>query len=103
MAILGGTVCRMHGGASPQVQAKASERIKALAEGPALDRLEKLLDSEQDAIALAAARDLLDRAGYGAKRQIEVSVIRQEAERIAAEFGVPVETVYQYAGLSPLN
>lgn len=42
--IPGGTVCRMHGGAAPQVKAKADERLRAL-QDPALNRLEDLLNS----------------------------------------------------------
>jgi hypothetical protein len=60
-AIKGGTVCRYHGGAAPQVKAKAMERLLAL-QHPAIDRLSKLI--EQDAfptVAYAASRDVLDR------------------------------------------
>jgi len=60
-AIAGGTVCRVHGGAAPQVQRKARERLKTLVH-PAIDRLEKTIgDDENLTQALAAARDVLDR------------------------------------------
>jgi hypothetical protein len=73
----------MHGGSAPQVKAAAAERIKALAPS-ALDVLEQLLKSDTENIQLAAARDLLDRAGYGAKQKIE-------AEHTGAEGG-PIRT-----------
>lgn len=59
--IKGGTVCRMHGGAAPQVQQKAMDRLLAL-QNPAIDRLTKLIDQEQfPTVAYAASRDVLDR------------------------------------------
>lgn len=61
--ILGGTVCRMHGGAVPQVRAAAAARIAALVD-PALARLARLIDlAETDSVKLAAVKDVLDRAG----------------------------------------
>ena len=60
-AILGGTVCYMHGGAAPQVQRAAAERLKALVD-PAIDRLEQLLmQTEFPTVAIAAVKDILDR------------------------------------------
>jgi len=59
--IRGGTVCRMHGGAAPQVQQKALDRLVAL-QHPAIDRLTKLIDQDQfPTVAYAASRDVLDR------------------------------------------
>lgn len=71
-AIRGATVCRLHGGSAPQVRAKALERIQALVH-PALDTMQKALGCEQSAVAVAAARDLLDRAGYKVTDKHEVS------------------------------
>ncbi len=60
-AIAGGTVCRVHGGSAPQVKRKAAERLKNLAH-PAIDHLQKALkDKKNPALALSAARDILDR------------------------------------------
>lgn len=59
--IAGGVVCRFHGGAAPQVKAKAMERLLAL-QHPAIDRLTKLIDQEEfPTVAYAASRDVLDR------------------------------------------
>lgn len=61
--ICGGSVCRMHGGAAPQVQAKAEERLKALL-APAVVRLEQLMQqTEFPSVAIAAVKDVLDRNG----------------------------------------
>ena len=99
-ALLGGTVCYWHGGKAPQVMATAEQRIRALAEGPALARMEHLIDqADTDSVRLAAARDVLDRAGYGAVRKLDVTVIQTEAQRIAGELGIPVEQVYREAGI----
>lgn len=44
--IRGGTVCRKHGGAAPQVQAKAKERLAALAP-KAIQVMDQLLGREE--------------------------------------------------------
>jgi hypothetical protein len=60
-AIHGGTVCRYHGGAAPQVKAAAMERLRAL-QHPAIDRLARLTAQEEfPTVAYAASRDVLDR------------------------------------------
>jgi hypothetical protein len=102
----GQRVCTHHGGRAPQAKEAAAERIKQLAEGPALIRLAQLIGSKQEAIALAASRDALDRAGYGAKQTIrhemEDRELRALAAKLAAETGQPVEAVLaqfdQFAG-----
>jgi hypothetical protein len=59
--IPGGTVCRMHGGAAPQVKQKAMERLMEL-QHPAISRLAALIDLvEFPTVAYAASRDVLDR------------------------------------------
>lgn len=60
-AIPGGTVCRYHGGAAPQVKAAAMDRLRAL-QHPAIDRMAKLIDQDEfPTVAYAASRDVLDR------------------------------------------
>lgn len=73
--IPGGTVCRYHGGAAPQVKAKALERLMAL-QDPAVNTLEYLMDQKSafPSTAYAAARDVLDRTMGKAKEQIEMNV-----------------------------
>ena len=59
--IPGGTVCRFHGGAAPQVQAKAMERLLAM-QHPALNRLVELIEQKEfPSTAMAAVKDVLDR------------------------------------------
>lgn len=56
----------MHGGRAPQVKLAAEERIRALVQ-PSLDRIERTIgDDANPQLALTAARDILDRAGYRA-------------------------------------
>jgi hypothetical protein len=70
-ARLGGNVCRYHGGLAPQVKLAADERIRALVH-PALDRITRTIgDDDNPQLALAAARDILDRAGYKATEKIQ--------------------------------
>jgi hypothetical protein len=71
--IPGGTVCTMHGGAAPQVQKSARERIAALVH-PALDTLQRALSDQDMNAAVRAARDLLDRAGYSARQSVDLAV-----------------------------
>lgn len=71
--IAGGTVCRMHGGAAPQVIQAAEDRLKALI-FPAIIRLEQLVDQREfPSVAIAAVKDVLDRNGVlgKAKEQIQ--------------------------------
>lgn len=66
--------CKLHGGATQtgkkhakQLRQDAWDRILSLTD-PALSRLAQLIDgAESDTVRLAAARDVLDRAGLGAK------------------------------------
>lgn len=60
-AIHGGTVCRYHGGAAPQVKFSALKRLQALQQ-PAVFRLEQLMEqTDYPSTALSAVRDVLDR------------------------------------------
>lgn len=68
----GATVCRMHGGAAPQVKRKALERLMAL-QDKAIDRLERLIDnSEFPTTAYAASRDVLDRTMGKPRESVQV-------------------------------
>lgn len=73
-AILGGNVCRMHGGSAPQVRAKAEQRIAALVD-PAIRKLSRLLDNPRTPppVLLAAIKDILDRAGHTSVSRVEVT------------------------------
>lgn len=59
--IPGGTVCRLHGGAAPQVKLKAAQRLEAY-QDKAIDRLFELIEQTSfPSTALTAVRDVLDR------------------------------------------
>lgn len=73
-AIPGGAVCKWHGGAAPQVQAKALERLMAL-QDRAIDRITKLI--AQDAfptVAYAASKDVLDRTMGKPRETVDMNV-----------------------------
>ena len=78
-AMRGQTVCMMHGGKAPQAMAKAEAalglaeaRLRGLA-GPAVATLEELVTSaSSEAVRLAAARDLVDRAVGRATERVAV-------------------------------
>jgi hypothetical protein len=72
-AITGARVCRKHGGAAPQVRAKALERIAAAFDPALAYLLRASRQKEITAAGVTAARDLLDRAGFAAVARQEVS------------------------------
>lgn len=76
--ILGGVVCRMHGGAAPQVMEAAKARIERLADGPALDCLEQLISPEMRAqfpsTAFGASRYLVDRKHGTPTESVDMNV-----------------------------
>ena len=86
-AIPGGTVCKWHGGAAPQVKAAAMERLMAL-QHPAIDRLTKLI--AQDAfptVAYAASKDVLDRTMGRARENVDRTVTDASGLRSKLEAG----------------
>lgn len=83
----GATVCYFHGSASAQVKAK-TDRLFALAADRAL---EVLVDEMEAAITagdrIRAAVAVLDRAGYGALKRLEITTdaLEQELEKVRLE------------------
>ena len=73
--VQGANVCRMHGGAAPQVQRKAQERIAHASDVAVLQILALMQAPDTPApVKLAAAKDLLDRASVSGKTTLEVEV-----------------------------
>ena len=74
-AIPGGTVCRHHGGAAPQVRKKARERLLALADPAAAGlgaALANAVKSQNWPQVIQAAKAILDRAGHPAGIELKI-------------------------------
>lgn len=71
----GQRVCHMHGGATKASRERAKDRIMEAAD-PAAAHIVKLMKDSKvpPAVQLAAARDLLDRAGLTAKHGLEIEL-----------------------------
>jgi len=83
-AIQGATVCRLHGGAAPQVQQAARARLALLVD-PALSTLHNLVTkSKVDAVKMQAVKDILDRNGFKPKDEINVTGEVSLIDRLAA-------------------
>lgn len=81
-AMLGTNVCRMHGGAAPQVRRRAQQRILEASDKAAARLVELMQDTKVPyAVQLAAARDLLDRAQLAGRQEIEMGVTVSVLER----------------------
>lgn len=84
-AMLGGRVCRVHGGSAPQVMAAAARRI-LLAADPAAARLIAIALSKktEHKDAITAIKDLLNRAGI--RPQAETAVDGDTGQVLWEEF-----------------
>jgi hypothetical protein len=75
-------VCRYHGGAAPQVKAKALQRLEAY-QDQAIDRLFELAEQRDfPSTAIAAVKDVLDRTMGRAQEKVDLTV-KGDAELIA--------------------
>lgn len=80
--IPGGTVCRYHGGAAPQVKLKALQRLEAY-QDKAIDRLFELAEQTSfPSTAIAAVKDVLDRTMGKAQEKVDLNVTG-DAELVA--------------------
>lgn len=89
--MLGSAVCRMHGGAAPQVRARAQQRILEASDKAAYALVQMLQDEKiPPAVRLGAARDLLDRAGLTSKQELTLDVkVEKNWEDVMEEVLVP--------------
>ena len=88
-AIIGGTVCNLHGGKTPVAIVNAHTRIQEMVDA-ALAALRYIVedDSIPPAVRLNAARDIMDRAGYKPPQVVEVltmDLVEREIARLEAE------------------
>lgn len=92
--IRGAAVCRMHGGAAPQVKAKAEERLRAL-QAPALAALEELIEQADPRTRVKIAEMVFDRTGLHPKQttQIEGAVSIEQTNEWRLVRQALVETV----------
>jgi hypothetical protein len=72
--VKGATVCPKHGGAAPQVRQKAQERLLAATDQLMAALLRIAMSAESEAVRLAAIKDALDRAGFGAAQLHKLAV-----------------------------
>jgi hypothetical protein len=74
-AVKGTTVCRMHGGAAPQVREKANRRLFEMVM-PAMRELRRIVESKTatDADKLRAVSMVLNRTGYSEKQSIDIGL-----------------------------
>lgn len=79
--IKGGNVCTTHGGSAPQVQHAAKLRLAALVD-PAIDTLHYAVKQRRDqpAVALSAAKDILDRNNLGAAQKFQHQILMVQPE-----------------------
>lgn len=77
-------VCYYHGSESPQAKNKV-DRLFALAADLALETLvNEMEQADQSSDRIRAARSILDRAGYGPLRRIEITTeaLEKELEKV---------------------
>ena len=106
-AILGGVVCQTHGGGAPQVKKAARERLNDLID-PAINQLgRRVEDRDNPALALRAAQDILDRAGYKSPEKVEMNTmvgklqeetLRHTSDEKLAELEAHTDAVFEIMG-----
>lgn len=99
-AIHGSNVCRMHGGAAPQVRRAAQVRALMSSDRLMAQLIQIAEDQTQSAKdRLAAIVAVLDRAGIGTRQQVDVDVQvggqMSVYERVVLNSTVPVGTVVE--------
>ena len=82
--IIGGLVCHMHGGGTPLAKKQAKMRLLAMVE-PAFAVLIDAMQSQDEAIAVRAAKIVLDRAGFGPSSKVVVQDEREDYSNLSRE------------------
>lgn len=100
-AIMGANVCRTHGGAAPQVKARAEQRLREMVD-PMISRLNELaMQTDNLKVASDCVRDALDRAGIGALVQAKVETAKQRGNGTVS--GITVNIGFIAQPESPLD
>lgn len=75
----GGTVCKWHGGGAVQVKRKAAMRLMSLVD-PAIATLAREMVSQTNSASerLRAAENVLDRAGYPRRVQVDGDTVKEQ-------------------------
>lgn len=98
--MMGTTVCRMHGGAAPQVRRRAEQRILEASDKAAYTLVQLMQDpNTSDAIKLAAARDLLDRASLTGKQELSVAVRVSKWDEVSGDILMDVDNLPEIEGV----
>lgn len=92
-AIPGGTVCRFHGGAAPQVIRKASERLAEVRDAALVKLAEYIMKGEiEDKVILDAVvkltqlTEVLDGRVSNREETIEMGAVEREIMRLERQF-----------------
>lgn len=94
-AIAGSVVCKYHGGAAPQVRRRAAERIMMAADDAASKLVVWMNDEKVDIkVRVDVAKDLLNRAGLGAKNDIKVGIELKPWEKLDEDLTKDMGIVY---------
>ncbi len=85
-AVIGAMVCYHHGGRAPQVAKAAQTRLEEMV-GPAIQQLQTILEkpNTSDADRLRAIALLLDRTGFGPRKNIGVDMNVRKFEHVITE------------------
>lgn len=97
-AIDGGTVCRLHGGAAPQVLYAAAQRLRHAIHGAVANLIEKQA-SKLESVSLRATQDILDRNNV--KGENLVRLMMPELAGTVQEVGLNDEQAERLRNLPP--
>lgn len=99
-AIVGGFVCRTHGGSAPQVRAAANRRLLALAPRAVQVIADLLEHAESEPVRLKAATELLDR-GIGKAVDVTLDVTPQQDSEGPSPLDLAIARALAARGLGP--
>jgi hypothetical protein len=90
--MIGTTVCRLHGGAAPQVRRRAEQRILEASDKAAYELVKMMQDPKTPApVKLGAIRDLLDRASLTGKQELDIAVRVSKFDQIERDIVMDIE------------